>query len=189
MEQADRRLHTPLWQNWDRPQKLLLPLIAPMEPGRAASRGGPAGAEALWSTDAEAEAAVRFTHAPFGVNDGGFALDQDGVAKGTESFANLKTPVPGHAGRGEEGGAGADVLESHFNMSTGDPRWLSSGLALASFGSAESSPGTQEAIGHHKCQFLVLAKQVRLSLCWCSPAQGLAGRSILLVSFLDNFLI
>lgn len=137
MEQAGRGLTIPLWQNWDRGQKLLQPLIAPMEPGRATSHGGPAGAEGLWSTDAEAE--LWFTHAPFGVNDGGFALDQDGAAKATESSANLKTPVPDH---GEEGGPDAVVLERHFNMSTGDPRWLSSDLPLAILGSAESSPGT-----------------------------------------------
>ncbi|XP_011602128.2 MHC class II transactivator isoform X1 [Takifugu rubripes] len=139
LEHVAGRLTIPLWQNWDRGHKLLLPLIAPVEPVGTTSQSRAAATDTVWSVDAETELA--FALAPFGVNMEGFPPDQGGIAKGPESSENPKMPGLGRVLHGEEGGPDTEVLETHFSMTPDNLGWMSSGLG--SFGSAEGSPGAK----------------------------------------------
>lgn len=137
LEQVAGRLTFPLWQNWDRGPKPLLPLIAPAEPVGPTSRSRATATDGVRSVDAETELA--FGLAPFGVNIEGFPPDQGGVAKGPQSSENPKMPGPDRVWHGPKGGLDTEALESHFSMTPYDLGWMSSGLG--SFGSAEGSPG------------------------------------------------
>lgn len=117
LEQVARRLSIPLWQNWDTGRKLLLPLIAPVEPVCGTS-----------------QTELVFARTPLGVTPEGFPLDQDGVAKGPEFSENPNMAGLGQISHVGEGGQDTAVLERHFNTT---PGWMSSGLG--SFGSEGSA--------------------------------------------------
>lgn len=140
LEQVAGRLTVPLWQNWDRGHKLLLPLIAPVEPVGTTSQSRATATDTVWSDDAETELA--FALAPFGVNIEGFPPDQGGVAKGPESSENPKMLGLDRVLHCEQGGPDTEVLETHFSMMPDDLGWMSSGLG--SFGSAEGLQGKKE---------------------------------------------
>lgn len=137
LEQVAGRLTIPLWQNWDRRHKLLLPLMAPVEPVGTTSQSRAMATDTAWSIDAETELASAL--GPFGINIEGFPPDQGGVAKGPASSANPKMPGLDRVSQGEEGGPDTELLETHFSMTPDDLGWMSSGLGH--FGSAGGLPG------------------------------------------------
>lgn len=100
-----RRLE-PWWQSWGRGKKP----PAAVEPVFPASQ----------------------SRAPFGVNNEGFTLDQDGAAKGPQFSAHLTMhgldPIP----QVGESRADPDVLERPFSMATDNLGWM--GAGLESFG-------------------------------------------------------
>lgn len=145
LEQVAGRPTSPLWHNWDRGQKLLLPLTAPVDPVGTTSRSRATATDTVWSVGAETELA--FALAPFGVNIEGFTPDQGGVAKGPEFSENPKMPGLDRVLDGEQGGPDTEVLETHLGMMPDNLGWMSSGLG--SFGSAEGSPGKRDCL--HRC--------------------------------------
>lgn len=138
VEQVARRLTIPLRQNWDRGQKLPLPLIASVEPVLAMSQSR------AMATVAELTPACT----PFGVNIEGVTLVKDGVTKGAQSSGNLMLHGLDHISQVEESRKDTDVLQGHCNMATDNLGWISAGLE--SFGSLEDSPGNKRG-GLHTC--------------------------------------
>lgn len=134
--QVATRLAIPLWQSWDRGQKLPpVPLIASVEP--------------VFGTDYRNRVTVTQTElsstcTPSGMNTEGFTLDQDGVAKG--SSTNLKMHGLDHTSQVEESGTDTDVLDRQFNMATDHLGWISAGLE--SFGCVAESPGNKRGRLH-----------------------------------------
>lgn len=140
LEQVARRLTVPLWQNWDTGRKLLLPLIAPLEPVCATS-----------------QTELVFAPTPFGVSTEGFPLDQDSIAKGPGFSDNLNMAGLGRISHVGEGLQDTAVLERHFNMTPGELGWMSSGLE--SFGSVEGSAGKNRPAAHLSLKVLNLFKK------------------------------
>lgn len=127
VDQVARRLTIPLWQNWDRGQKL--PLLASADPVFDPSQ----------SRQTAARTELPSSRAPFGVNTAGLTLDRDGGTSGPESCTNLK--MHGLDQVEESSRTDTGVLQGHFTTAADNLGWISAGQECSR--SLENFPGNK----------------------------------------------